>query len=84
MNVDTDEISELANQFTGPYIGNAFELIESQICAATGSGRWDDAQKWHQVKFRLKRMQMEEACAERLAPMHGRPAMVIEPLSMRR
>jgi len=31
------------------------------IAAAEGDSRWDDVGKWHRVRFRLMRMQQEQA-----------------------
>jgi len=67
MALNSDEIGQLASRCAGPYVGRALEMVDSQIRSATRSESWNDVQKWHQVKLRIRRMQMEDAAADRQA-----------------
>ncbi len=50
------DIDMLASRCVGPHIHRAIALIEAKISSATQAGDWDEVQKWHQVKLRVKRM----------------------------
>lgn len=57
MRFETTDIDLLAQRCAGDHVHRAIDLIESQIATATESRRWDEVQKWHQVKLRVHRMQ---------------------------
>jgi len=56
-----DDIADLARQYLNEPGSRGLERIEAQIAEAQGDSRWDDVGKWHRVRFRLMRMQQEQA-----------------------
>jgi hypothetical protein len=54
-----DDIADLARKYL-----NAPERVDALIAAAQSDSRWDEMGKWHRVRFRLLRMQQEQASGE--------------------
>ena len=62
-----DDIAELARAYLCEPGTKGLQKIDEHIRLAMGESRWDDMSKWHRVRFRLMRLQQEQAIGERLS-----------------